>query len=196
MGIAIIGVAGSMKASSLSEEEKKEAVKDFNFPKGLAIALLAGFMSGCFNVGLEFGKDIHFAESDPMFATLPATLLVTLGGFVTNLIYCFYQNNVNNTWSDYKKADVWGNNILFCALAGALWYSQFFGLSLGKGFLTSSETLTTLAFCILMALNVTFSNLWGIILKEWKGCSQKTITVLVIGIIVLIVSTFIPVLVG
>ena len=36
----IIGVAGSMKAASLSEEEKKAAVKDFNFPKGLAIALL------------------------------------------------------------------------------------------------------------------------------------------------------------
>ena len=33
IGIAIIGVAGSMKASSLSEEEKKAAVKDFNFPK-------------------------------------------------------------------------------------------------------------------------------------------------------------------
>ncbi|WP_304477657.1 L-rhamnose/proton symporter RhaT, partial [uncultured Duncaniella sp.] len=47
IGIAIIGVAGSMKASSLSEEEKKAAVKDFNFPKGITIALLAGFMSGC-----------------------------------------------------------------------------------------------------------------------------------------------------
>ena len=55
VGIAIIGVAGSMKAASLSEEEKKAAVKDFNFPKGIVIALLAGFMSGCFNVGLEFG---------------------------------------------------------------------------------------------------------------------------------------------
>ena len=52
LGIAIIGVAGGMKSATLSEEEKKEAVKDFNFPKGLAIALLAGFMSGCFNVGL------------------------------------------------------------------------------------------------------------------------------------------------
>ena len=37
LGIAIIGVAGSMKAASLSEEEKKAAVKDFNFPKALAI---------------------------------------------------------------------------------------------------------------------------------------------------------------
>ncbi|MBP5523780.1 MAG: L-rhamnose/proton symporter RhaT [Bacteroidaceae bacterium] len=193
LGIAIIGVAGSMKASSLSEEEKKAAVKDFNFPKGLAIALLAGFMSGCFNVGLEFGKEINFGElTDPMFRTLPATFLVTLGGFVTNAIYCFYQNQKNRTWGDYKKGSVWANNILFCLLAGALWYSQFFGLSLGKGFLTESPTLLTLSFCILMALNVVFSNVWGIILKEWKGCSKKTIIVLLIGIVVLIVSSFLP----
>ena len=193
IGIAIIGVAGSMKASSLSEEEKKAAVKDFNFPKGITIALLAGFMSGCFNVGLEFGSGINFGDLTPdIYKTLPATFLVTLGGFVTNAIYCFYQNHKNHTWSDYGKTGVLANNIIFCLLAGALWYSQFFGLALGKGFLTDSPTLMTLSFCILMALNVVFSNVWGIILKEWKGCSSKTITVLVIGIAVLIVSCFLP----
>ena len=196
VGIAIIGVAGSMKAASLSEEEKKAAVKDFNFPKGLAIALLAGFMSGCFNVGLEFGKDINFGElTDPMFRTLPATLLVTFGGFLTNAVYCFYQNQKNKTWGDYAKKSVWGNNLLFCLLAGALWYSQFFGLSLGRSFFETGGTMDTLSFCILMALNVVFSNVWGIILKEWKGCSQKTITVLVIGIVVLVISCFLPQLV-
>ena len=76
-----------------------------------------------------------------------------------------------------------------------MWYSQFFGLSLGKGFLTASDTLMTLSFCILMALNVVFSNVWGIILKEWKGCSQKTIVVLIVGIVVLIISSFLPQLV-
>ena len=193
VGIAVIGVAGAMKSSSLSEEEKKQAVKDFNFPKGLTIALLAGFMSGCFNVGLEFGKDINFGElTEPMFRTLPATLLVTLGGFITNAVYCFYQNSKNHTWSDYGKSGVIVNNLLFCALAGLLWYSQFFGLSLGKGFLTSSPVLTTLAFCILMALNVVFSNVWGIILKEWKGCSRFTIMVLVLGLAILIISSFLP----
>lgn len=192
-GIAIIGVAGSMKSASLSEEEKKEAVKDFNFPKGIVIALLAGFMSGCFNVGLEFGKGINFGGLTPdMYKTLPATLLVTLGGFVTNAAYCFYQNGKNKTWGDYRNGSVWLNNLLFCALAGGLWYSQFFGLSLGKGFLTGSPTLTTLSFCILMSLNVVFSNVWGIILKEWKGCSAKTVGVLVVGIIVLIISSFLP----
>ena len=193
VGIAVIGVAGAMKSSSLSEEEKKQAVKDFNFPKGLTIALLAGIMSGCFNVGLEFGKDINFGElTEPMFRTLPATLLVTLGGFITNAVYCFYQNSKNHTWSDYGKSGVIVNNLLFCALAGLLWYSQFFGLSLGKGFLTSSPVLTTLAFCILMALNVVFSNVWGIILKEWKGCSRSTIMVLILGIAILIISSFLP----
>ena len=197
VGIGVIGVAGAMKSSSLSEEEKKAAVKDFNFPKGLTIALLAGFMSGCFNVGLEFGKGIHFGDLTPdMYKTLPATLLVTLGGFVTNAIYCFSQNSKNKTWGDYKKGGVWANNLLFCLLAGALWYSQFFGLSLGKGFLTESPTLMTLSFCILMALNVVFSNVWGIILKEWKGCSSTTIAVLIIGILILIVSSFLPQLIG
>ena len=192
LGIGIIGIAGAMKANSQSEEEKKAAIKDFNFPKGIAIALLCGVMSGCFNVGLEFGAPLHFEGVNPMFATLPATLLVTIGGFVTNAFYCFYQNSKNHTWSDYSKGNVWANNLLFCALAGILWYSQFFGLALGKGFLTSSPVLTTFSFCILMALNVVFSNVWGIILKEWNGCSPKTIAVLVIGIVVLIVSSFLP----
>lgn len=191
-GIAIIGVAGSMKSSLLSEEEKREAVKDFNFGKGITVALLAGFMSACFNIGLAAGSELRFEGVNEMYATLPATFLVTLGGFCTNAVYCFYQNSKNNTWSDYGKGNVWGNNLLFCLLAGALWYSQFFGLSLGKGFLTSSPSLTTYAFCILMALNVTFSNLWGIILKEWKGCKPSTIAVLVLGLAVLILSSFLP----
>ena len=193
VGIAIIGVAGMMKAKSLPEEEKKAAVKDFNFPKGLAIALLAGVMSGCFAVGLEFGKDINFGELTPdMYKTLPATMLVTLGGFLTNAIYCLYQNFKNKSFCDYKKGNLWLNNALYCALAGALWYSQFFGLSLGKGFLTESPTLMTLSFCILMALNVTFANVWGIVLKEWKGCSKRTIAVLILGICVLVLSSFLP----
>lgn len=192
IGIAVIGVAGHLKTKSLDEEQRKAAVKDFNFPKGITIALLAGFMSGCFNVGLEFGNGLHFAETGEMYKTLPATLLVTLGGFVTNAIYCLYNNAKNHTWGDYMKTGKLVNNIFFCALAGLLWYSQFFGLSLGKGFLVSSPALVTFSFCILMALNVVFSNVWGIILKEWNGVSNKTITVLVAGLAILILSTFVP----
>ena len=186
------GIAGGMKAKSLDEEEKKKAVRDFNFPKGIAVALLCGLMSACFAIGIDMGKDICFEETPEMFRTLPATFLVTLGGFFTNLVYCLFQNAKNGTFGDYGKGSVWLNNAVFCCLAGVLWYSQFFGLSLGKGFLVDSPTLLTFSWCILMALNVTFSNVWGIILKEWKGTTKATKTVLVAGIVILIVSSFLP----
>lgn len=192
IGIAIIGVAGSMKSANMSEEEKKKAVKDFNFTRGIVVALLAGFMSACFSIGLGLGENLCFPETANIYKTLPATFMVTLGGFLTNAIYCFYQNTKNKTWKDYGKTSLYVNNISFCALAGLLWYSQFFGFSLGKGFLTSSTVLLTFSWCILMSLNVTFSNVWGIVLKEWKGCSAKTITILVVGLMVLIISSFLP----
>lgn len=193
LGIAVIGVAGHMKSQSLSEEEKRAAVKDFNFTKGIAVALLAGFMSACFNIGLGFGEVLNFGDATAdIYKTLPATFMVTLGGFMTNAVYCLYQNAHNKTFADYAKGELWVNNLLFCALAGVLWYSQFFGLSLGKGFLTDSPSLLTFSWCILMALNVVFSNVWGIILKEWKGCSRKTIVVLLAGIAILIISSFLP----
>jgi len=40
-------------------------------------------------------------------------------------------------------------------------------------------------------MNITISNIWGLILNEWKGVSRKTIVVLVIGIIILVLSTFV-----
>jgi len=193
VGIGIIGVAGGMKTAALPEEEKKKAVKDFNFTKGIVVAVLSGLMSACFSIGLSFGAELHWASTKPIFSSLPATFLVTLGGFITNAVYCLVQNSRNKTFGDYRQGGLWLNNALFCALAGLLWYSQFFGLSLGKGFLEgNSAVLVTFSWCILMALNVTFSNVWGIILKEWKGVSRKTIVVLILGLAVLIFSTFLP----
>ncbi|MBR6129731.1 MAG: rhamnose/proton symporter RhaT [Bacteroidaceae bacterium] len=204
IGIAIIGVAGKMRekdqtrsASSIGEgtgqaSSSSKGSMERSFAKGIIVAFLAGFMSACFNIGLAAGQPLQFDGVNPMYAGLPATYLVTLGGFCTNAVYCFFQNGKNRTWSDYGKRSVWTNNLFFCLLAGALWYSQFFGLSLGKGFLTESPVLITFAFCILMALNIVFSNLWGIILKEWKGCSRQTINVLIAGLIVLIISCFLP----
>ena len=193
IGISIIGVAGHLKSKGLSDEEKKEAVKDFNFPKGILVALSAGFMSACFNIGLGFGEPLNCSDAtSDVFKTRPATFLVTFGGFLTNAAYCLYQNARNKTFGDYANGKVWAGNLLFCALAGLLWYSQFFGLSLGKGVLTSSESLMTFSWCLLMALNVPVSNVWVIILKEWKGCSRKTVAVLLTGIEVLIISSFLP----
>lgn len=64
--------------------------------KGLAVALLAGVMSACFNLGLEAGAPIQQAAlkggANELFALNPVILLVTIGGFLTNAAYCIFQN--------------------------------------------------------------------------------------------------------
>ena len=177
-GIAIIGYAGSLRSKNMTEEEKRAAVKDFALTKGLLVALLAGVMSACFALGLDAGTPIKEAALaggvEALYAGLPVIFLVTLGGFCTEYLSV--------------KGSVLTNNLLFCALAGVLWYSQFFGLEMGKSFLTDSPVLLAFSWSILMSLNVTFSNVWGILLKEWKGVSNTTIAVLILGLVVLISS--------
>ena len=189
-GIAIIGYAGSLRSKNMTEEEKRAAVKDFALTKGLLVALLAGVMSACFALGLDAGTPIKEAALAGGVEALYAGLPVTLGGFCTNAIYCIWQNIKNKTGKEYfsVKGAVLTNNLLFCALAGVLWYSQFFGLEMGKSFLTDSPILLAFSWSILMSLNVTFSNVWGILLKEWKGVSNTTIAVLILGLVVLISS--------
>lgn len=200
-GIAVIGYSGSLRSRSMSEEEKKAAVKDFALTKGLLVALLAGVMSACFALGLDAGSPIKeaalSANVNPLYAGLPVILLVTFGGFLTNAAYCFWQNIKNGTTKDYFKVSpsLFINNVLFCMLAGVLWYSQFFGLEMGKSFFTDNAVLMAFAWSILMSLNVVFSNLWGIILREWAGADRKTLVALGIGLFILIFSIFFPSLV-
>jgi len=197
-GISVIGFAGSLRAKNMTDEQKKAAIKDFALGKGLLVALLAGVMSACFSLGLEAAEPIRVAAiamgSDTLYAGLPAILMITFGGFLTNAIYCLYQNVKNKTLSDYYKVSgkVWANNLLFTALAGILWYSQFFGLTLGKSFFTEGSVMMAFSWSILMSLNVTFSNVWGILLKEWKGVKNTTIIVLVAGMLILIFSLVLP----
>ena len=198
VGIALVGYAGSLRSKNMSEEERKKAIKDFALKKGLLIALFAGVMSACFSLGLSAGAPIKDAAialgAKDLFALNPVILLVTFGGFITNLIYCTYMNRKNKTGGEFKRSSkaVLINNLLFCALAGLLWYSQFFGLGMGQSFFKAGSVMMAFSWSILMSLNVVFSNVWGIILKEWKGAGKVAVTFLIIGMAVLILSLVIP----
>lgn len=198
VGIALVGYAGSLRSKNMTEEEKKKAIKDFALKKGLLIALFAGVMSACFSLGLSAGipvkEAVIAAGAKELFAQNPVTLLVTLGGFTTNLVYCLYMNRKNKTGGEIKRSSktVLVNNLLFCALAGLLWYTQFFGLGMGQSFFEPGSVMMAFSWSILMSLNVVFSNVWGIILKEWKGSGRKAVVFLVIGMAVLIFSLVIP----
>ena len=197
-GIAVIGYAGSLRAQNMTDEEKRAAVKDFALTKGLAVALLAGVMSACFALGLDAGAPVRAAMqtagADALVAGLPVILLVTFGGFLTNAAYCLRENRKNRTGGEYMavKGRRLTVNLLFCALAGGLWYSQFFGLEMGRSFLSGTPVLLAFSWSILMSLNVLFSNFWGIALKEWKGSGAQAVSMLVLGLAILLFSIFFP----
>jgi L-rhamnose-H+ transport protein len=195
LGIVIIGYAGALKNQDLSAEEKKSAIKEFALKKGILIAILSGVMSACFNFGFEAGKPIEEAALvhgvNPLFQKNPSLIFILLGGFITNFIYCMFLNFKNKTFSDYSRVSsrVLLNNLFFCTLAGILWFLQFQFFGMGSSKLPADMAI--FGWSILMALNISISNIWGILLKEWKGCNTKTLIILWSGIIILILSTFI-----
>lgn len=194
-GIAIIGYAGALKSSEMSEEAKRSAVKEFALKKGLMIAVFAGIMSACFNFGFESGKPIENIAlahgTNPLYQKNPSLIFILLGGFLTNLVYCVYLNVRNRTYRDYFSVSgpVLMNNLFFTFLAGLLWFLQFHFFGMGSSKLPSG--MSVFGWSILMALNIAISNIWGIILNEWKGVRRRTVIVLIAGIFVLILSTFV-----
>jgi L-rhamnose-H+ transport protein len=194
-GIALIGYAGSLKGKEMSEEEKKAAVKEFALKKGILIAIFAGVMSACFNFGFQSAKpieDVALAHgTNPLFQKNPSLIFILLGGFITNLVYCGYLNIKNKTYRDYftVSGSVLLNNLFFTFLAGLLWFLQFHFFGMGSSKLPPD--MAVFGWSILMALNIAISNIWGIFLNEWKGVQKKTIIVLIAGITILILSTFI-----
>ncbi len=70
-----------------------------------------------FALGLDAGTPIKEAALaggvEGLYAGLPVIFLVTLGGFLTNAVYCLQQNIANKTMGDYAKRNVWGNNLSF-----------------------------------------------------------------------------------
>ncbi len=197
-GIAVIGYAGSLRDRGMSEEQKRQAIKDFALKKGLLVALVAGVMSACFSLGLSAGEPIRLRVealgASPLFAQNPVTLLVTLGGLVTNLVYCLVMLRRNGHQGQVfatPRAD-FAKNVLYCALAGVLWYSQFFALGMGTSFFEPGGVMMAFSWSILMSLNVLCSNFWGIALKEWRGTGAKTVAVLVAGMAILIFSLVLP----
>jgi L-rhamnose-H+ transport protein len=96
IGVAVNGAAGYSKEQEITPEEKAEAgERDFSFGKGIAIAILAGFMSSFFAFGLTAGKPlgdlarvqlVASGRSD-LWANLPVLIVVLWGGFITNFIW-------------------------------------------------------------------------------------------------------------
>ncbi|MHC4171058.1 MAG: L-rhamnose/proton symporter RhaT [Planctomycetota bacterium] len=194
IGIGVCGWAGVSKERELPDEKKKESIKEFKFVKGLWIAMFAGVMSACMAFAIDAGESIATLAEESGTATLwkntPVFIFILAGGFTTNFVWCLYLNLKNRTAKDYLGgADVpLVGNYVFSALAGITWYFQFMFYGMGE---TKMGKYDFSSWTIHMAFIIVFSNIWGLIFREWKNSSRRTHRLVFLGIIILIASTFV-----
>ena len=195
-GIVFVGMAGMSKENELSDEEKKKAVAEFNFKKGIIAVLFSGLMSSAMSFGLQGGGTIESLALTTEPATtvawkgMPVLVVVLFGGFIVNFTWCVLLNIKNKTAGDYIKPEgpVLLANLVFAGLAGAIWCSQFICFKTGEPQMGKTSYI---GWAVLMASAIMFSQLLGLLLGEWKGTSKKTIRLLIVGLILLVASAVI-----
>ena len=105
LGIGIAALAGLTKEKEMPEAEKKLAIAEFDFRKGILVATFSGIMSACFSfaltAGIPIGKASAAAGTSTLWTGLPKLIVVLLGGFTTNFIWCAYLNIRNRTAYQY-----------------------------------------------------------------------------------------------
>jgi len=195
VGIVTIGMAGISKEKELSDEEKKKAVAEFNFKKGVIVAIFSGLMSSAMSFGLQGGATIEklALSTKPVTSVawkgMPVLVIVLLGGFTINFLWCLMLNLKNKTVGDYSKANTpLVGNIAFAGAAGAIWCSQFICFKTGE---PAMGRMAYVGWAVLMASAILFSSLLGILLGEWKQTSSRTKSLLAAGIALLVFSAVI-----
>jgi L-rhamnose-H+ transport protein len=202
LGIIICGKAGTMKEKQLrssSDPHGVEVKTEYKFALGMFVSIVSGVLSACFNFGLEAGQSMgavaneawklaNPGEGEFLYRNNVIYVVLLWGGLTTNFIWCMILNARNKTFGDYtnKKTPLF-SNYMFAALAGTTWFLQFFFYGMGESKLGNgpSSWILHMAFIILVA------NMWGIILKEWKGVSKKTARTIAAGIITIILAVII-----
>ena len=192
LGIVLVGMAGMSKEKELPEEEKKKSVAEYNFKKGMLVALFSGLMSAALGFGLVGGPTIEklALTTQPVtplaWAGMPVLVIALLGGFTVNFLWCLFLNAKNKTFGDYtKKGAPIVPNVIFGAIAGAIWVCQFVAFKTGEPQMGSQSYV---GWAVLMASSIMFSGALGLILGEWKGTSSRTRGLLGLGLVVLLGS--------
>jgi L-rhamnose-H+ transport protein len=194
-GIVLIGMAGMSKANELPEAQKREAVAEFDFKKGMLAAIFSGLMSSAMAFGLVGGPNIQkLAETavpvtSATWSGMPVLVVVLLGGFTINGLWCLYLNFKNKSAGDYFKAKTpLAGNLIFAGLAGAIWCMQFVCFKTGE---PAMGQIAYVGWALLMACQILFGTLIGVLLGEWKGTSRRTRSVLVAGFLLLVLTSVI-----
>jgi len=190
IGIGFSGRAGILKERDFSKDKDDTDGKEkSNIVKGLLIAVFSGILSSFFNYGIEGGKTM--AEEavkqgyNPLFQNNVTYIVLLWGGLTTNLIWCSCLIIKNKTFGEYTNRETpIAKNVMFSAIAGTMWFLQFFFYGMGESKLGNGAS----SWILHMSTIILTANFWGFYLKEWSGVSKKTFNTFLLGIGLIMLS--------
>ena len=191
IGTFLAGFAGILKENDSSPDNKQKYIKEYNFKKGIIVTVLSGILSACFTFAFDASKPIADVAVKHGISELwknnVGLVFITAGSFISNAILCLAMNIKNKSISNYwhgGDASIW-INYLFSAAAGIIAYLEFLFYGMG---ITKMGKNDFVSFSIHLVFIIIFSTMWGWITLEFKGSSKRTVTMIIIGILVLILS--------
>ena len=192
--VALIGVAIVTRAGQLKERKMGIKAEEFNLKKGLILAVMCGFFSAGMSFAMDAAKPMHEAAAalgiDPLYVALPSYVVIMGGGAVINLGYCFIRLakmknlSIKADFSLAKPLII--SNILFSALAGLMWYLQFFFYAWGHAKIPAQYDY--MSWMLHMSFYVLCGGIVGLIMKEWSNAGRHPVSVLSLGCVVIIVA--------
>jgi L-rhamnose-H+ transport protein len=192
LGIALCGIAGRLKEQDLAKHAQGDS--GFNMRKGLLLSLLAGVLSAMYGFAIEVAAPVTaLAEQHGAgyWQGNVAYLTANSGAFITSMIYCVWLARKNQSSGEFlhvsqgKESGTLWKNYGIAWLCGTLWYGQFFFYNLGH--VRMGEYQFT-SWGIHMIMLVLFSNLTGVLFREWKGTTTRTRIIITAGLLVLVAS--------
>ena len=109
-GITAAGLAGISKERVMSPEQQRAAIQEFDLRKGIGVAVLSGVMSACFAYGLAAGDPIKTLTlqhgTAKLWQGLPVLIVVLVGGFLTNFIWCLILLTRNKTGYQFFDSQI------------------------------------------------------------------------------------------
>jgi L-rhamnose-H+ transport protein len=137
LGVILCGWSGFMKEKDLNSMAGEKT--GFNMSVGLFLTIVAGVLSGVFNLSLEYGQpiaDMAAQKGAVNFQGNAKMIISTSGCFVVNFIWFIVAGIRNGTLKEFlPKNDLTRQEIfrnwIWSALAGTFWCLQFFFYGLG-----------------------------------------------------------------
>jgi L-rhamnose-H+ transport protein len=171
-GILLSGFAGRSKEDELTESQKQETVKEFEYGFTTYFVWCIVLLAKNHSAGQYFGA--------------PARE----GG--QNILKTKISTPLGSEWAaeGAKPRNLGGRvmllNYAFAALAGIVWYFQFFFYSMGE---TKMGKYDFSSWTLHMASIMIFATIIGIFLREWQGTSVRTRRLVGAGLFFLVLST-------